>query len=261
MIRILALSSLLALGCFALAAPEGPEDANPTRKRGPDDPKEKKAPPAAERKPEAEPKKEDPAGEVDVAKTTERIVQDANEAGKRLADKDPGDDTQRLQKEIVKNIDALIKKAQQPPPQSNDNSQSQSGKSDMSKSPKDNSSQSKSGSSQSRQERRERRQSQASGKQGGQPMSQQGRVDQQAKLGASNDRLNKMEQSPNKIESKNALPNLSDVYKDVWGHLPEKMRQEMDLYFREQFMPRYSELLKQYYSSLSEKSGKPANGP
>ena len=41
---------------------------------------------------------------------------------------------------------------------------------------------------------------------------------------------------------------LPDVYKDIWGHLPEKMRQEMDLYYREQFIPRYSELLKQYYS-------------
>jgi len=247
MIRVIAMASLLALGCGVLAAPEG----RPVDSKGP------KAPPATE----PEPKNDAPSGEVDVAKTTERIVQDANEAGKRLADKDPGDDTQRLQKEIVKNIDALIRKAQEPPPQNKDNSQSQSGMgSDMSKSPKDGSGQSKSSSSQSRQERRERRQSQAN-KQGGQPMPQPGRAEQQAKAGSSNDRLNKLEQSPNKIASKNALPNLSDVYKDVWGHLPEKMRQEMDLYFREQFMPRYGELLKQYYSSLSEKSGKTTNGP
>ena len=31
---------------------------------------------------------------------------------------------------------------------------------------------------------------------------------------------------------------MTDVYKDVWGHLPEKMRQEMDSYFKERFMPR-----------------------
>lgn len=48
----------------------------------------------------------------------------------------------------------------------------------------------------------------------------------------------------------------SDTYKDVWGHLPEKMRQEMDSYFRERFMPRYAELLKQYYSNIAEQGKK-----
>jgi hypothetical protein len=49
---------------------------------------------------------------------------------------------------------------------------------------------------------------------------------------------------------------LGDLYKDVWGHLPERLRQEMDLYYREQFMPRYSELLRRYYASLAEQSKK-----
>lgn len=46
------------------------------------------------------------------------------------------------------------------------------------------------------------------------------------------------------------------MYKDVWGHLPEKMRQEMDSYFKEHFMPSYNELLKQYYSKLAEQNKK-----
>ena len=49
---------------------------------------------------------------------------------------------------------------------------------------------------------------------------------------------------------------LADLYKDVWGNLPDRMRQEMDLYYREQFMPRYSELLRQYYASLAEQRKK-----
>lgn len=39
----------------------------------------------------------------------------------------------------------------------------------------------------------------------------------------------------------------------VWGHLPEKVRQQAMQSYREQFMPRYSEMLKQYYSTLNEK--------
>lgn len=49
---------------------------------------------------------------------------------------------------------------------------------------------------------------------------------------------------------------LADLYKDVWGHLPEKMRQEMDAYFKERFMPRYSDLLRQYYSTIAEQGKK-----
>ena len=49
---------------------------------------------------------------------------------------------------------------------------------------------------------------------------------------------------------------LGDLYKDVWGNLPDRIRQEMDLYYREQFMPRYSELLRQYYAALAEQRKK-----
>ena len=46
---------------------------------------------------------------------------------------------------------------------------------------------------------------------------------------------------------------IADLYKDVWGHLPETLRQEMDQYSREQFMAKYNDLLKQYYATIAEK--------
>jgi hypothetical protein len=46
---------------------------------------------------------------------------------------------------------------------------------------------------------------------------------------------------------------IADLYKDVWGHLPESLRQEMDQYSREQFMAKYGDLLKQYYATIAEK--------
>lgn len=49
------------------------------------------------------------------------------------------------------------------------------------------------------------------------------------------------------------LPLEDSFSKQVWGHLPEKMRQQVSQYYRDQYMPRYSELLKQYYSSLAER--------
>ncbi len=49
---------------------------------------------------------------------------------------------------------------------------------------------------------------------------------------------------------------LAEIYKDVWGHLPETMRAEMNAYSREQFMAKYNDLIKQYYSTVAEKSRK-----
>ncbi len=210
--------------------------------------------------PAAKPVKDAPAppAEVDVAKTTERIAQDAREAGKRLAAKDPGDDTQRLQKDILDNIDALIRKAKQPPPpmpsDSSSSSSPPSPSSGMGMSTGmtgEKSTQPSSASSSSaarRKERREKQNSQANG--GGKQAPSSGRPDSMKTLGESSPKMNKVD------SSKSSMPRLPDVYKDVWGHLPEKMRQEMDLYFREQFMPRYSDLLRQYYSSLAERGGK-----
>ena len=53
-----------------------------------------------------------------------------------------------------------------------------------------------------------------------------------------------------------AAPKVADLYKDIWGHLPETLRQEMTQYTREQFMPKYNELLKQYYATIAEKGRK-----
>ena len=47
-----------------------------------------------------------------------------------------------------------------------------------------------------------------------------------------------------------------EVAKEVWGHLPDKLRQQMSQYYKEDFTPKYAELLKLYYSSLSDKGMK-----
>jgi hypothetical protein len=42
--------------------------------------------------------------------------------------------------------------------------------------------------------------------------------------------------------------------KDVWGYLPDKVRQQAMQYYKQELTPRYAKLLERYYSSLSEKS-------
>jgi hypothetical protein len=206
--------------------------------------------------PESARKKESAApAKVDVAKTAEQIIKDAEAAGKRLADKDAGDATQQLQKDVLKNIDELLKKAKEPPPMRKD-SQPQDNSSGMGGmgSPKKEPGGMASGAPLSRQERREKNRAAASSGQTLPSASQASRSDPKTGPGSPVGH-------PNQFEPKGMLSRVPDVYKNVWGNLPEKMRQEMDLYFREQFMPNYSELLRQYYSSLAERSGKAKSNP
>jgi hypothetical protein len=56
-----------------------------------------------------------------------------------------------------------------------------------------------------------------------------------------------------KLPPGKGLPFDEDVTKDVWGHLPPKLRQQMTQYYKEDVMPKYTELLRLYYSSLSDK--------
>ena len=44
--------------------------------------------------------------------------------------------------------------------------------------------------------------------------------------------------------------------KDIWGHLPPQLRQKMSQYYREQFMPKYSPLIRDYFSALAEREKK-----
>ncbi len=51
-------------------------------------------------------------------------------------------------------------------------------------------------------------------------------------------------------------PRPADRYKDIWGHLPDTLRQEIDQYSRDRFMPKYADLLKQYYATIAEKGSR-----
>ena len=45
----------------------------------------------------------------------------------------------------------------------------------------------------------------------------------------------------------------ADLYKSVWGHLPETLRAEMNAYSTTKgFMPEYEALISRYYSTIAE---------
>jgi hypothetical protein len=245
--------------------------------------------------PKADPKSPD-GEDVDVQKTAERIADNAQKAGDRLKEKDPGEDTRKIQDEIIKDIDSLIKKAQRPPPPpmssdmpppmmpppksdmpppKSDMPMPMGGKSGGSPMPMGGMPMPKSGMGTGggtgtekkeggRRPRRERK-DRGEGPMGMNepvPMPREaGKEPMPAKIEPKEGPMGGPKEKSDgdkfgKPSPKRENDKLGELYKDVWGHLPDRMRQEMDLYYREQFMPRYSELLRRYYAALAEQKKK-----
>jgi len=167
----------------------------------------------------------------------------------RLGQKDPGDGTREIQKDILKDLDELIKQSQS---QQDQDSQCQDGTSD-----KDGQSQKQDRKNASRKLGRKQKQQTAKNSQkkpsGGQKSSGQQGESQQGKGNGkiSGDTTQNASTKDGKSDKR-----VSDLYNDLWGNYPDRQRQEMDAYARERFMPRYEQLLRQYYRTISEQGRK-----
>jgi hypothetical protein len=49
---------------------------------------------------------------------------------------------------------------------------------------------------------------------------------------------------------------VKDILRRIWGHLPDKMREQMQAQLSEQFLPKYEKLIEEYYKRLAEDRGK-----
>jgi hypothetical protein len=181
----------------------------------------------------SKPKESQPADstvlEKDTADILARISKNMRVSEDRLAAKDAGEGTRYIQRDIIKDLDSLIEKTKRQQQQQQQQQQ-----------------QSSSSSSTERNNRR-------------QPDSRNPNQQKQGSLtrkpnGADtqNDAMANQPGMGGKGQ-KEGLNRIADLYKDIWGHLPETLRQEMDQYSHEKFMDKYSEMLKQYYSTIAEK--------
>jgi hypothetical protein len=226
--------------------------------------------PAAEKKPD-EPKKEDEAkkdgeakkparpnpaqAEEERKKLVQRVLKNMRAAEKRLAKRDPGEGTRQIQRDILKDLDKLIEETKQNPPQQQCKC-SQGGKSSQNQKNQKNQSQS-SNSQNSKNSQKPKNSKGGQQPKSGKNNSKGGQQPKNAKQNSGKKTQGKGKTGTGvgqtKVTKKNQNKN-ADLFKDVWGHLPETLRQEMDAYSRAKFIPKYDALLRQYYRSLSEQS-------
>ena len=201
-----------------------------------------------------------------------RASKDMHRAEDRLANKGIDDAARQAQDDALKDLDQLIDLNENPPPSKDDqkSNSSNSSKSDSSKSGSAKSDPSKSASGSSghsgssgtsgrkskgrgrgRQGMRQRSGSQPGGMATGDKRQSGGKSGQQP--GDPNGKSANGGNGGGGKDSPTLKDHNADLYKDVWGHLPETLRAEMNAYSNTKgFMPEYESLISQYYRTIAE---------
>ena len=231
-----------------------PEDKQPEDKK----PEEKKSEDKSPITRDGEPI--DP--EEDEKEVWERIVRNMKTVEDRLINKELNDGTRQMQADIVKDLDSLIRSAENPQgsdggqgEQGNDNAQK--GNKDQSNPQQGNKGNGKKPKGQAGSKGNPKNQQSSKNKQPGQGQGQdKQRPSNAAPMGQDNEK-NQGQKSTNPGTGSNkdqaGDPNKdAELFKDTWGHLPETLRAQMNAYSsREKYMDKHHDLIKQYYKTIA----------
>jgi hypothetical protein len=169
------------------------------------------------------------------AEIVKRLNRTFEEAESRLSDQDAREGTQKIQGQIIRDLDELIN-------QNNVRSSSGSGASASPTSKRN------SGKSGDPRQTNDRSQEFAGTK--------RDRDDNAAKNNAKGKEGERGDGdgAKKKVKAGDELKRISiaDLPRDPWGELPPRKRQEMEVYGKERFLRKYEELLRQYYRTISE---------
>jgi hypothetical protein len=197
---------------------------------------------------------------LDAEEVLKRVAKNMHTIEGRLAKKELGDATRQAQDDALKDLDSLIDLTENPP-QSNDDKNDSSSSSDSSTKPDpsksssskpDSSGSSPSGSS--RQGKSQGKGKSRGSKRGSRPgAGGQSSADKQpGGKQPAGDPANSRSEDGGK-ETMTTKDHNADLYKDVWGHLPETLRAEMNAYSNTKgFMPEYEALISKYYRTIAE---------
>jgi len=160
----------------------------------------------------------------------QRAVRLMRDAQQRIEQRDTSEKTREIQNQVVEDLDKLIKQLQQAQRNPQPNPQSDPSPSPM--------------------EFDEREQQQPENSTAQKNQDGQRRRDQE-KAAESTERAE--QGTPTAAE----LARREQLEKDVWGHLPPAVRQQLLNVYSEKFLPRYEELVRRYYEALAEQNQRP----
>lgn len=265
---------VLASGLVAQDPDKPDEPLRLKKKKKPDEPMKEPDKKVEEPKPAdpMQPAKEPPVvnpitTEEEEKELLERVARNMRKVEDQLLNKELNEATLQTEDDILKDLDALIKKAENdsgggggggqdnPDMGEQGNKQPQGGQQGgMGKQSRQKGQKGQPKGQKGQQGKNQPGQGQPQGGMNQQGMNQQGMNPQGMNQGM-NPGMNPMGGQPN---DPNAPPDrIADLYKDVWGHLPETVRAQMNAYAgKEEYMQKHRDLIKQYYRALAEQGQK-----
>jgi hypothetical protein len=191
---------------------------------------------------EEDPAKPKPEKEED---KFDRVAKGMRSASEKLDGKVTGDETTKIQEQVIRDLDELIKQLQNPPPNGGGGGGGGGGSSEGG------SSKSGGGGGSSRQQQA------GDGKgrpQGGTPKQQPqgGGGEQGGKDRKDAEGSDERTDSERKAAAEAARKKKLEI--DVWGHLPPHLRDQLLNTYGERMLPKYEQLVKQFYEALSEQN-------
>ncbi len=157
----------------------------------------------------------------------ESVIEGMRKARMKMENRATGSETQRLQQDVVKQLDELIRNFEQ---SAQSRSVSPSANSQPEQQPQQN----------------EPELSQAAPKNG--ENSSNGNRQNDRPSDNSSERIDEAEDRDAELREREVL------VKDVWGHLPPSVRHELLNIYKEEYLPKYDELVRRYYQALAEQS-------
>lgn len=165
---------------------------------------------------------------AETRKLSEQILQNTAGARDKLAGQEIGSETQKLQQDVVADLETLIELLKKsPPPPSNNSSSNSNSSQDQSEQRQNSSSESES------KTRKSKSQGTGSGRNRDRPQD-------------SEERNGESRESKQRADRKQRLEN------DIWGHLPPALREELLNTYGERMLPQYEEFVRKFYEALSE---------
>jgi hypothetical protein len=251
------------------------DDGKPATEPGKTD--EKKKDTKKKDQPKAEPREAEPVtAQEEEKEVLRRVINNVRGVEERLAKNDLGEATQQKQRDILNDIESLIRRSENTPPQAPQQPDANDGGGGDAQNPMDNKNQQnpqgnggkqpKSGSNKAGQQSKGQTGNggganqpgsgqKSAGKQRGGPQGTQKQAGSPkpagAKQGARDGKGTTGGAGGDKDD--HARNRNSDLYKDDWGHLPETLRAQMDAFSKPQpFLPKYDDLIKRYYRTIAE---------
>lgn len=193
----------------------------------------------------------------------DRIARNMRAVEEKLGNREVGEPTRQQQRDILEDIDRLLRRSEQQnqdqdqnqdqqPQQGQAGGEQQQQKQQMSRQQKQGKQQQKQQGRQRRQLRHERGQDKRDQKQ---PQGKEKGGQQKPDANPEpkpNDKAGAGNGGPTSDRDRNA-----DLYKNIWGHLPESLRAEMNAYSNPPpFHPRYDQAITEYYKTIARQGRK-----